>query len=124
MGVSVGAWLLSQRVPNSGTSCRSAPPCSSARLAFTGPTLNSGRLTSSAAAASRAHRRGVLMPIHRLIPRDRTRLDVLGDVAAGRGIDRETAGEWLEAMYAGKAIGRLSNSGRPIVSVSADKGSF
>jgi len=42
----------------------------------------------------------------------------------GRGIDRETAGEWLEAMYAGKAIGRLSDSGRPIVSVSADKGSF
>ncbi len=61
------------------------------------------------------------MSIRRPIPRDRTRLDVLGDVAAGRGIDGETAQGWLKALVNGKAVGRLSDSGRPIVSVSAGK---
>ena len=39
----------------------------------------------------------------------------------GRGIDGETAQGWLKALVNGKAVGRLSDSGRPIVSVSAGK---
>ncbi len=33
----------------------------------------------------------------------------------GRGIDRETAQEWLKALLSRKAIGRLTDSGRPVV---------
>ncbi len=33
------------------------------------------------------------------------------------GIDTELVAEWLEAIYAGRAVGRLSASGRPIVSI-------
>ncbi len=62
------------------------------------------------------------MSIRRPIPRDRTRLDVLGDVAAGRGIDGETAQGWLKALVNGKAVDRLSDSGRPVIRVAATEG--
>ena len=44
----------------------------------------------------------------------------------GRGIDRETAEEWLEALLSRKAIGRLTDSGRPVIRLAAgaDKDPF
>jgi len=44
----------------------------------------------------------------------------------GRGIDRETAQEWLKALLSGKAIGRLTDPGRPVIrlAVSADNDPF
>ncbi len=52
------------------------------------------------------------------------KMELARDWPDGRGIDRETAGEWLKALVNGKAVGRLSDSGRPIVSVSAGKDPF
>ena len=49
-------------------------------------------------------------------------MELARDWLDGRGIDRETAQEWLDTLVSGRAVGRLSDSGRPIVAInSADK---
>ena len=40
----------------------------------------------------------------------------------GRGIDTELVAEWLGALLSGKAIGRLTDSGRPVIRVAATEG--